>query len=100
VRVSHFSGAPGVSDLDPTASPRGMALKFRLPDGTDTDIVAHSYNGLPVATAEEFRQLMVALRASAPGVSSPTPLEQFLHAPPAARAFVEGQAPPPASYAT
>jgi len=33
VRFSDFSGVPGVPDGDPTANPRGMAIRFHLPSG-------------------------------------------------------------------
>ncbi len=61
VRFSNFEGNPTVSDTDGLASPRGMSIRFRLPDGSDTDIVAHSYNGFPVATADELREFLLAL---------------------------------------
>jgi hypothetical protein len=47
VRFSDFAGLLDISDLDGAASPRGLALKFRLPDGAETDVVAHSFNGSP-----------------------------------------------------
>jgi catalase len=97
-----FSNSPGIAtipDADPMANPRGMALKFHMPDGSETDVVAHSFNGFPVATAEEFLQLMVALGASGPGTAKPTPADLFLAAHPVAKAFLESQAPPPVSYA-
>ncbi|HKW75929.1 MAG TPA: catalase family peroxidase [Terriglobales bacterium] len=100
VRFSDFTGFPAIADNDPLASPRGMAIKFHLPDGSDTDIVAHSFNGFPVATADEFRELMIAMASSGPGVPKPTPLDSFLTAHPAAKTFLESQIPPPASYAT
>lgn len=100
VRFSDFTGFPTISDTDPLASPRGMAIRFHLPDGSDTDIVAHSFNGFPVATADEFRELMIAMAASGPGVSKPTPLDSFLSAHPSAKTFLESQIPPPTSYAT
>jgi catalase len=55
VRFSDFAGVPAIPDSDPNASPRGMAVKFHLPDGSDTNIVTHSYNGFPTATADEFQ---------------------------------------------
>ena len=67
VRFSDFAGVPTVSDSDPLASPRGMAIKFHLPGGIDTDIVAQSYDGFPVRTAEEFLVFVRALAASGPG---------------------------------
>ena len=100
VRFSDFTGFPNIADTDPLASPRGMSIKFHLPDGSDTDIVAHSFNGFPVATADEFRELLIAMASSGPGVTKPTPLDFFLATHPAAKTFLESQIPPPASYAT
>ena len=61
----HTSRKVGLSGKGPTC-PRGMAIKFRLPDGSTTDLVAHSYNGFPTATAKEFLELANALVASGP----------------------------------
>ena len=80
--------------------PRGMAIKFALPDGSKTDIVALSFNGFPVATAEEFRDFLLAIAASGPDAPKPNAIEKFLGSHPAAKAFVEAPKPPPVSFAT
>jgi len=80
--------------------PRGMAVKFALPDGTKTDLVVLSFNGFPVANAEEFRDFLLAVAASGPDAPKPTELENFLAGHPAAKAFVETPKPPPVSYGT
>lgn len=54
VRFSNFSGVPSTRDGDPSASPHGMAIRFELPGGQSTDIVAHSFDGFPVATPQAF----------------------------------------------
>ena len=77
-----------------------MAVKFRLPDGSDSDLVMHSYNGFPTATADEFRQLLVALAASGPNAPKPTPLEKFFETHPIAKTFLTAEKPAPVSYAT
>lgn len=100
VRFSDFAGVPTVPDGDPLASPRGMAIKFHLPGGIDTDIVAHSYDGFPVRTAEEFLIFVRALAASDPGAPSPTPLASFLASHPQAKLFADAPKPAPASFAT
>ncbi|MFY9200499.1 MAG: catalase family peroxidase [Methanosarcina flavescens] len=100
VRFSDFAGILKISDTDPLASPRGLALKFHLPDGTETDLVTHSFNGFPAATIDEFRQLLIALGSSGPGVATPTPADIYLVAHPIAKSFLESQQPPPVSYAT
>ena len=98
VRFSAGSGLPTVPDTNDM--PRGMAVKFTLPDGTNTDLVVLSVNGFPVATAEEFRDFLLAIAASGPDAPKPTELDKFLGSHPAAKAFVELPKPPPASYGT
>ncbi len=100
VRFSDFTGLPDIPDTDPNANPRGMAVRFHLPDGGETDLVAHSYDGFPARTAEEFLGLLQALAASGPGAASPSPVEEFAATHPAARRFLEAAKAPPASFAT
>jgi catalase len=99
VRFSDTTGLPEVPDNVGDASPRGMGIKFKLPSGSVTDIVSHSYNGFPVATADEFRTFLLAIPASGPEAPKPTPLETFLGSHPAAKAFATTQK-IPASFAT
>jgi len=98
VRFSAGSGSPTVPDTNEMR--RGMAVKFTLPDGSVTDIVALSFNSFPVATAEEFRDFLLALGASGPDAPKPTAFDKFLSSHPTAKAFVEAPKPPPVSYAT
>ena len=91
VRFSNFAGVPGLPDGDPAASPRGMAIKFLLSDEESTDIVAHSYNGFPAATPEEF----LAFLKAAP---NPVELDKFASIHPAARKFLDDPKPTPSSY--
>jgi catalase len=98
VRFSNFAGVPGIPDNDPHASPRGMAVKFALPDGSESDIVAHSFNGFPVATTSEFRDLLLALGASKPDTPKPTPLDKFLGSHPIAKTFLTSPKPDPVSF--
>jgi catalase len=100
VRFSDFAGVPTIPDGDPNASPRGLGIKFHLPGGVDSDIVAHSYNGFPVGTAEEFLGFLQALAASGPTVPKPTPIEAFLGTHPRALAFATTPKPAPVSFAT
>lgn len=95
-----FSDGGGVPVPDTSEIPRGMAIKFTLPAGGKTDIVALSYNGFPVATAEGFRDFLLAIAASGPDVPHPTPIEKFLDAHPAAKTFVTAPKPPPVSFGT
>jgi catalase len=99
VRFSDTTGLPEIPDNVADASPHGMGIKFKLPNGSVTDIVAHSYNGFPVATTDEFRTFLLAIPASGPEAAKPTPLETFLGTHPAAKAFATTQK-IPASFAT
>jgi catalase len=98
VRFSAGSGQPTVPDTN--AMPRGMAVKFSLPDGSKTDLVVVSFKEFPVATAEEFRDFLLAIAASGPDAPKPPAIETFLSSHPAAKKFVETPKPPPVSYAT
>ena len=98
VRFSDGSGSPTVPDTN--EMPRGMAVKFALADGSKTDLVVLSFNGFPVATAEEFRDFLLAISASGPDAPKPTAFDKFLSSHPTAKAFVEAPKPPPVSYAT
>lgn len=100
VRFSDFTGLPDIPDTSGSASPRGFAIKFLLPDGSNLDIVNHSFNGFPVASSAEFSALLQALGHSPPGTGSPTPFEAFLASHPAAKTFFTTQKPPPESFAT
>lgn len=91
VRFSDFSGLPTIPDNDPLANPRGMAVRFQLPGGATTDLIAHSYNGFPVSNTDELRDLILALAASTPRAEMPNSLDWFLEARPAAKAFLNGQ---------
>jgi catalase len=100
VRFSDATGVPTLPDADPNASPHGMAIRFQLPGGATTDIVSISVNAFPVATPEDFLAFLTAAAASGPGVSKPTPIEQFLASHPAALKFVSIPKPAPVSFAT
>ena len=100
VRFSNFAGIPTQPDNDPGANPRGFAVKFHLPDGGQSDILAISFNGFPSHTADDFRDLLIALGTSGPGAAKPTPLDTFLGSHPAAKAFLSAPKPSPVSFAT
>src|SRR6202041_2671006 len=60
VRFSDTTGVPTLPDADPNASPHGIAIRFKLPDGTYADIVSISANSFPVATPEDFLAFLQA----------------------------------------
>jgi catalase len=100
VRFSNSAGLPAVADNDPNgASPRGIAIRFHLAEHVHTDIIAHSHNGFPVRTAEEFLELLRAVASSSSATSKPTPVESFLASHPKALQFVQAPKPIPTSFA-
>src|ERR1700681_4908635 len=98
-RFSNSTGVPVIPDTDPNASPRGLAIRFNLAEHGHTDIVSHSTDGFPTRTGEEFLEFLRAVAATDPSKPSPTPIEQFLGAHPAALAFVQTPKPSPSSFA-
>ena len=97
VRYSNGTGVPTIPDNDPARSgPRGMAIRFHLAEHVHTDIVAHSVNGFPVRTSEEFLELQRA--AAAAGAGHPEALGSFLAAHPNAKRFVETPKSIPTSF--
>src|SRR6266404_3200154 len=98
VRYSNSTGIPTIPDNDPARSgPRGMAVRFHLADHVHTDIVAHSANGFPVRTGEEFLEFLRASAAANAG--KPEAIGAFLAAHPNAKRFVELPKPIPTSFA-
>jgi catalase len=100
VRFSLAAGNPTVADNNPNeSSPQAIAIRFHLADHVHTDIIAHSHNGFPVRTGEEFLEFALAAAASGPGAANPPPIMAFLASHPAAKAFVEAPKPIPTSFA-
>jgi catalase len=83
VRFSDATGIPNLPDGAGPANPHGMAIKFHLPDGNDTDMVINSLKFFPVGTGADFRDLLLALAASPPDAAKPTKLDQFVAGHPA-----------------
>ncbi|OWK40775.1 catalase family peroxidase [Fimbriiglobus ruber] len=100
VRFSAAAGLPTIPDNDLRgAGPRGIAIRFHLADHVHTDIVAHSHNGFPVHTGEEFLEFLRAVPLSGPDAPKPTPLETFFGTHPRAFQFATAPKPIPTSYA-
>lgn len=99
VRFSNSTGIPLIPDNDPNANPRGLAIRFNLAEHVHTDIVSHSTDGFPTRTGQEFLEFLRAAAASDPSKPSPSPIEAFLGAHPAALAFVQKPKPTPSSFA-
>src|ERR1700722_7052540 len=97
VRYSDSTGVPTIPDNDPQKSgPRGIAVRFHLAGHAHTDVVAHSTNGFPVRTGEEFVEFLRA--AAAFGKGKPEALGAFLATHPSAKRFVEAAKPIPTSF--
>jgi catalase len=97
-RFSNGSGDPNHPDWAP--DPRGLAVKFYLPDGSRTDIVAVSSPRFPTSTPEGFIELVQAQGA---GVAAAWKFPAWLvHHPEALRVLpvVAPTLAPPSSYAT
>jgi catalase len=95
VRFSDGGGLPTVPDAD---NPHGMAIKYHLPGGADTDMVIVSLKSFPVGTGEDFRDLLVAITESGPDATKPTKLDQFVASHPSV-AKANASVATPASYA-
>lgn len=97
VRYSHAGGLPTIADGDAGGFPKGMAIRFKLPDESHADLVCISVNGFPAATPEEFLGLLQAVAASK---EKPETIQNFLAEHPAALRFVTTPKPLPESFAT
>jgi len=100
VRFSNGTGIPAIPDTDTRGAPRGMAIRFTLPGGAFTDIVAISHNGFVVGTGEEFLAFLTAVARTTADRPHPNPVEQFLAKHPRALKFIQDAQPLPASFAT
>jgi catalase len=98
VRFSDPTGMPNVADGSEAAIPSGMAIKFHLPDGSDTDMVLNALKFFPVATGAEFRDLLLALAASPADAAKPTKFDDFVASHPAVPTAFASTA-TPASFA-
>ncbi|HVP45184.1 MAG TPA: catalase family peroxidase [Bryobacteraceae bacterium] len=98
-RFSDSTGIPVIPDNDANANPHGLAIRFHLADHVHTDIISHSTDGFPTRTGQEFLEFLRAVAATDPSKPSPTPVEIFLGAHPAALAYVKTPKPSPVSFA-
>ena len=98
VRFSDFTGIPQIPDNVGLANPRGLAIKFQMADGQNTDIVSHSFDGFPTSNTDQFRELLLAISTSGANAAKPTDLDKFLATHPIAKAFLTTQK-NPSSYA-
>jgi catalase len=97
-RFSDATGIPNLPDGAGPANPHGMAIKYHLPDGSDTDMVINSLKFFPVASGEDFRDLLLALAESPANAPKPTKFDQFVASHPTVPAAL-ATATTPASFA-
>src|SRR6516165_3017064 len=71
VRFSNATGIPQIPDSDPQSNPKGMAIRFKLPGGGITDIVANGQNGFPAGTPADFVAFFGSVLTSRPDASKP-----------------------------
>jgi catalase len=100
VRFSDSTGIPDIPDGMPEAGPRGMAVRFHLPGGGSTDIVANAFNGFAVGTGEDFLAFLKAVAVSGKDAPKPTPLDNFLASHPKAMKVATAPKPVPTSFVT
>lgn len=99
VRFSDSTGLPDIPDTDPNTLPKGIAVRFLLAEHVHTDVIAHSIDGFPTRTGEEFLEFLGALAVSDQANPAGSPLEAFLGSHPAALRFVQTPKPFPVSFA-
>jgi catalase len=100
VRFSDFTGLPNIPDTEVKANPRGFAIRFLMSDGSNVDIVNHSFNGFPVSTSSDFSALLEAIARSGGEPKPGSELEKFLGSHPVAKTFLTSQTQLPQSWAT
>src|ERR1700730_8310519 len=62
VQFADSTGIPNLPDGSALANPHGMAIKFHIPDGGETDMVINSLKFFPVSSGAECRDMLLALR--------------------------------------
>ena len=72
VRFSDSTGIPNLPDGADLANPHGMAIKYHLPDGSETNMSTNSLKFFIVSTGEEFRDFFLAVAASPADAPHPT----------------------------
>ena len=98
VRFSDSTGIPTLPDGSGPASPHGMSIKFRVAGAAPVDVVTNSLAFFPVATGEEFAELLSDLAESGPDAAKPTKADLFIAAHPSVpKAF--GSTTTPSSFA-
>lgn len=88
IRFSNAGGIPTIEDTNPSANPRGIAIRFELPDESITDIVCLLINAFPVSTPEQFLAFLQAVITFKGEVAKPTTLDQLIAKTPSLQRFM------------
>jgi catalase len=120
-RFSVGGGLPHVADVDDGATPKGIAIRFKINHLIHTDLIGHSFNGFPAKNGEDFLSFLQLFRtfkttefllkkAQEAGADFSKELEAFkkagaafqafLAVHPAAAAFALSEKPNPFNYGT
>ncbi|KAF2128707.1 heme-dependent catalase [Dothidotthia symphoricarpi CBS 119687] len=62
-RFSVGGGLPHVADVDNGATPKGIAIRFKVDHDTHTDLISHSFNGFATKNGEDFLSFLQVFRA-------------------------------------
>jgi catalase len=62
-RFSVGGGIPHIPDVDDGATPKGIAIRFKIDNNTHTDLISHSFNGFATKTGEDFLAFLQVFRA-------------------------------------
>jgi catalase len=93
IRFSDAGGVPNVPDGS-NGLPHGLAIKYHLKDGSETDMVLVSFKFFPVSNGADFRDFLLAVAASPPTAPKPTQLDLFFKSHPIAPAALGSTATP------
>jgi len=61
-RFSVGGGLPIIKDTNDQATPKGVAIRFKIDEDTHTDLISHSFHGFATRTGEDFLAFLQLLR--------------------------------------
>lgn len=76
-RFSDATGVPTIPDNAAPARPNGIAVRFDGPGGDQMDMVLNTLPFFPVATGEQFLEMLRAAAESGPDAPKPTAMDRF-----------------------
>ena len=63
-RFSVGGGFPVIADTNGQATPKGLAIRFKVDNEIHTDLISHSFNGFATNSGEDFLTFLQLARAS------------------------------------